>query len=423
VWSIIATDLGIWPAIKDAHLLSDKMYASDSIRGKIAELLIFYDKIIIPTGNFQVLPIMRLVLGDFIFTELIRNKSIVFARYNKWFGYIGNGGGLSFFTVSDGENSKFIAPNGNLATSHFKPLDECIDIALANTVAPEEKLNNHSIKNILIDGTVNVLNDFGHDEFRSETYNDITKSALLSEFMMVRSSGKHLDRLGGINSNQVRVYNPEVAAEPGESPQIRALLRVAFENFSLSIAEESKADIFSGDSKTVDIVNSKISRTLHGSDVSSAFYSISQFNGIPDIGKLFSEKKLSPEKLYEMRSEKYAKEFREWISTSGNSSADIVESYRESIIKQSIADSLPLKLVRFAATKIATALDPTVGLTGSIVDSFLLKKWLPRNMPHLYLSNMKKSVLANAPIVRSNLGRNDSCHCGSGKKYKKCHGK
>jgi hypothetical protein len=25
-----------------------------------------------------------------------------------------------------------------------------------------------------------------------------------------------------------------------------------------------------------------------------------------------------------------------------------------------------------------------------------------------------------APLMQTNLGRNDPCHCGSGKKYKKC---
>ena len=33
-------------------------------------------------------------------------------------------------------------------------------------------------------------------------------------------------------------------------------------------------------------------------------------------------------------------------------------------------------------------------------------------------------VLLSKPVsVEKTLGRNDPCHCGSGKKYKKCHGR
>lgn len=34
-----------------------------------------------------------------------------------------------------------------------------------------------------------------------------------------------------------------------------------------------------------------------------------------------------------------------------------------------------------------------------------------------------KSATAKTPAVSDKVGRNDPCPCGSGKKYKKCHGK
>jgi len=34
----------------------------------------------------------------------------------------------------------------------------------------------------------------------------------------------------------------------------------------------------------------------------------------------------------------------------------------------------------------------------------------------------KQTKSRNAPVSRKSVGRNDPCPCGSGKKYKKCHG-
>ena len=55
-----------------------------------------YDQIIVPTGNLQVLPVLRLMLGEDVFDELVRNRAIVLARFDQWFGYAGNGVGIVF---------------------------------------------------------------------------------------------------------------------------------------------------------------------------------------------------------------------------------------------------------------------------------------------------------------------------------------
>jgi hypothetical protein len=61
---ILATDFGIWPAWKDLALLSDAMLKSAEQWARLANYLLLYDQIVIPTGNFQVLPVLRLMLGE-----------------------------------------------------------------------------------------------------------------------------------------------------------------------------------------------------------------------------------------------------------------------------------------------------------------------------------------------------------------------
>jgi hypothetical protein len=68
------------------------------------------------------------MLGEGVFDDLVRNKGIVLARFDQWFGYVGNGGGLSFFQIGDGPNHPQSATN--LGTAFFKPLDETISLVL-----------------------------------------------------------------------------------------------------------------------------------------------------------------------------------------------------------------------------------------------------------------------------------------------------
>lgn len=93
---ILATDLGIWPVLQNMEKVSDSMLQSQAFRSNLANYILLYDQIVIPTGNLQILPVLRNIFGESIFDELIKSNIIVLARYNKWFSYIGNGGGLRF---------------------------------------------------------------------------------------------------------------------------------------------------------------------------------------------------------------------------------------------------------------------------------------------------------------------------------------
>ena len=44
-------------------------------------------------------------------------------------------------------------------------------------------------------------------------------------------------------------------------------------------------------------------------------------------------------------------------------------------------------------------------------------------MVHGESPDTKPEELKQAPIQKVHIGRNDPCPCGSGKKYKQCHGK
>ena len=148
---VLATDLGIWPMLKNQERPSDMMVGSASYWASLANYILLYDQIVIPTGNLQILPVLRLILGEAVFDELVRSKGIVLARFDQWFGYVGTGG-IIFYTAGADPTRPSSGPN--LATSFFKPLDEAIDEALIATNPPSDSLRRTQIKNLLLDNVV-----------------------------------------------------------------------------------------------------------------------------------------------------------------------------------------------------------------------------------------------------------------------------
>jgi hypothetical protein len=62
-------------------------------------------------------------------------------------------------------------------------------------------------------------------------------------------------------------------------------------------------------------------------------------------------------------------------------------------------------------------------------DMAAVKAWVEKNQARIEKGELNEAPSASAPrqetVVNSgpDVGRNDPCHCGSGKKFKKCHGK
>ena len=234
---VLATDFGIWPAFEGLERISDAMIQSTEQWAQLANYLLMYDQIVIPTGNLQVLPMLRLMLGEEVFDELIQTRGIVLARYDQWFGYAGNGGGLVFFTVH--ENPDIPRHGPNIFSSYFKPVDEAIDVALAVTSPPSTSQRRSELKNLLMDNIVLLPTQQFADTLKDEAYRDILNSPYLREFLALRNAGRSLDNLVGLGPDKVTTFNPHIPAGADEIPEIRSVLRVAFENLLLMAGKQT----------------------------------------------------------------------------------------------------------------------------------------------------------------------------------------
>jgi hypothetical protein len=218
------------------------------------------------------------------------------------------------------------------------------------------------------------------------------------------------------------VFSPHVPPEPGDSPEIRAVLRVAFENLLLSTGGHAEATEITGDDATLSILRTKGHRLGYSHH---AFTQIQKISGVPDLGVAFASRKLSSTQLMDLRYSKHAKALRDWFALGAPSSTEeeTVRRYVETIGQPGLVDSLPSKLLRFATTTGLGAIEPLSGAIASATDTFLLSKWFPGRSPRLFLKQAKV-MLANTPAIQAPLmrgrDRNALCACGSGKKFKKC---
>ncbi len=412
--------------LQNLERASDHMVASSEFWARLANYVLLYDQIIIPTGNLQILPVLRLMLGEGVFDDLLRNKGIVLARFDQWFGYAGNGGGLVSFQIYEGSDRPQNTPN--LGTSFFKPLDQAINDILLLSNPPSTTQRRSEIAYLLLDNVVQLPTQAISDGLKDEAYKDILGSPYLRDFLALRNAGRSLDSLVGIGPDQITIFSPHVPPEPKDSLEIRAVLRVAFENFLLCLGGYAEATEITGDDATLTLLRAKGQRLGYAPEGNTAFAQIQKISGLPDLGTAFAHKQLSAAQLLDLRYSTHGQALRDWFAIGAPSATanETVRRYVETIGQPSWLESIPAKVLRFAMTTGVGTAEPVSGAVVSAIDTFMLSKWFPGRSPRLFLKQAKV-MLANTPViakpVMSGRDRNAPCSCGSGKKFKKCCGR
>ena len=152
------------------------------------------------------------------------------------------------------------------------------------------------------------------------------------------------------------------------------------------------------------------------------------------MGQLFVDKIIKLDDLLRIRDNFNGKIFRYWAKTT---------DYEEEVMRQEIMNSVNnilgarcLQPIRMLACNLIGIGGFLPGVAASAFDSYVLDKVLKGWHPNFFLDNELKRIIdkcveennkANKDAFREQMfkgvGRNDPCPCGSGKKYKKCHGK
>ena len=422
--SLLCTDLSIWPNLGNPVLVSDAIYASEILKRSFINRLLLYDQIIIPTGNYLVLPVLRLWLGDRAVAKLLRDDVIVLARYDTWLCYIGNGHGLKFYQIAPGETPESKQPT--ITSVNYAPIEEAVEMILNVGNPKVSDFERPALRRLLLDKSRPLSISRYEEQLRKETYTDILKSSILRSFFAIRN--KHLDQLHGIGPNEVTVadfHQPKMGME--DKPEIAAVFKIALENLLLTLASELGCSI-QGNLESKIMLKAKGQRIGLADAQLEGFLHVSNLHGLPDLGALYTAGQLSFDALMEIREHQTTQGLRKWIRTTDPLTCEeVLKAYVSSLRQKAPVESLPFKVLRFLSTTALGAIPkigPVLGAIVGVADSFLIEKLFPGKLPAVLLDGMRTVVLQakeNHPL-RSVKGatRNQPCHCGSGKKAKKC---
>ncbi len=357
-------------------------------RAHLGNQLLLYDKILIPTKDFGIIPILINWLGLKLFQEILESDALSFLHRKDLLGYAGNGLGISGFVISQGERKEWFwwqeALFGTVETAIEQQLKymcpfinktECMN--LVGKVASKSK-------------KIDYDNEFFMKNIVHETYTDIMNNKSFSLFVLESSkSGSDqidLTRLDDMQPNQMRVLNTDRIRD-----SIDLVLRIAEVNLEvyMSTLFES-ADLFTSEGAEL-LLKDKLIRSGIGSTYLDGFLSLLELNNIPDIGKAIYSDSLSLQDIWEIREGDNSKEFRKWLrNATTKDTKEIVKLYIESLKNRALISSLPLKILRFAITSFVGAINPPVGLSVSAIDSFFVEKWLSGFSPRLFLDELSK---------------------------------
>lgn len=177
---------------------------------------------------------------------------------------------------------------------------------------------------------------------------------------------------------------------------------------------------------------SLLSKTLHTGTDSLA--RVGQQKGFPDLGELFVNGLVSLDEILKLRECFNGRLFRYWAKTTEYEEKLMCQDIMNST--QNILGSKCMQPIRMLACNVVGLAGFLPGLAASAFDSYILDKVSKGWHPNFFLDDKLKKLI-DGSVEEYNkqkkvallqqrfkdVGRNDPCPCGSGKKFKKCHGK
>lgn len=379
----------VWPRIgldhapsKNVELLSNFCY-----KAELATQLLLYDRIVIPTNDFGIIPILVNWMGYSTLIDALLSKTIEFVRMNSCLGYAGNGNGLNLFRIEPGGTKVF----DWWQTSMFGELDTSLELQLVNSLSWMSKSEVNKLHVRVISNTSEFY--FENDDFKknvaNESYLDAQQTPFIREQIIEHyksNSPINLAHLPEVEVNQMRVSGIDEINDA-----VDLVLRVAEVNMEIEIAATvNGADIFTS-AKTEDILNSKLQRARSGQESTKGLTQLFELTNLPNIELVVANNKLPFSDVWSVRSSKNATKFREWFRKARVEDArDIEKAYVDSLSKIPSVASLPTKTLRFVVTAVAGLLEPFTGLVTGAVDNFFLEKWLSGYNPRLFIDEMRK---------------------------------
>lgn len=358
-------------------------------RAHIANQLLLYDSIIIPTIDFGIIPTLINWFGQKNFEEALDVSALKFIRRTGILGYIGNGTGLTPFTIFPPDNKEFdwwqhaIFGKDSATSVDLQLKFMCPSIIKKQRLKLIDKIV--SLSTPLTYTTETFMKNIVH-----ESYTDIMGNEELSRFIQIKAEksdgGINLTKLSRVDANRLIVLGQEGHI----NDSIDLVLRIAEINMEIVMATAAgNVDIYAS-TGSEKVLTNKLARCNIDKALVEGFVSLLELNNVPDIGQAIISGDIELSNIWSLRQKKLSNKFRGWLREADpQSSRELEKAYVHALTKDTLADSLPLKTIRFAITS-AAGINPVIGLVAGVVDSFFVDKWLSGYSPKLLFDDLLK---------------------------------
>jgi hypothetical protein len=343
------------------------------------EGILLYEKVTVPTQDFLTLSVLVGVLGEDAVTDLIDNGILDFIRVRGGLSYIGNGGGIKSYKITQrsGDESAFCAP-----------LEETISWALSGL---NVKLKNPHLQGVVAANTLELDSDDIFAEVKHETYVDVLNSDELRREFGIRN--EDMNHLAGVGPTGVRIYGGPDGSWQGD--EIDIVMALAATNLELRLIEMASCNDASTAAPIGQLIKAKALRSF-GREVAESFTEFREIADVPDIGEAILEKHISIRDVVNLARIRDAEQFRAWFHE--NCRTDAINTAREysRLLKAVPAvQSFSGRGIRFIATTLV-GLHPLAGPFASAIDSFFLDKWLRGYSPKFFIDELCKFIPVRA---------------------------
>lgn len=386
----------------------DKKMVTQQIASDLITAMLTYDTVFIKSSNvwdvFQ-------VWGSEYFKELLRGgvlkvipdqklNPVMMEKNNKWVP--------DYFSYTSGIQD---------INNHERFTAKDLEWGVVETIFHKFGFKGSEANAILLlldENKVNIDAKKVSMEAKKETYHDINTTEFVDKYNIMR-----------VNSVGLREFHKQ------------RLLRLHELNTTCVMAGMIGADGIKTDGNISQIMAYKMS-TLpleeKFPDGVSAIKKVTLEKGFPDLGKLFIDGIIDLDDIIKLRGSFQGKIFRYWSK---------LDNYEEKLFREDIMNSVHNVLggkvsnaTRFVLTNIIGFISNIPGVVASAIDSYVLDKIFKGWHPNFFLDD-KLKILIDKSIEKHEkeerkekikqmfkcVRPNDPCPCGSGKKFKKCHGK
>jgi len=358
-------------------------------KSHFASQLLLYDTVVIPTLDFGIVPGLVSWLGIDRFKAAIKSRSIQFIRRKGLLSYVGNGNGVSIVVIERGNNQLWEWWQEALFTDDYSALEFQLGYFCQNIAHRQQRILARDISLSTI--PISYENSFFIENIAKESYRDILNSSLLSQIALYLSeepSKLNLEWLLPPNKSKV-LGNERIIKDA-----VDLILSVAEINMQILMGTQANNADLLVPQGTEFLLTEKLGRKDATKPLVDNFIKLLELRNIPDIRPAVEDNSIPLSKIWDIRESKNGEEFRNWLrKVIPEDSRALERAYVEMLEKDTLAESLPVRLLRFAITTASGFIDPLVGTGISVLDSFFIDKWLKGYSPKLLLDDLRELTI------------------------------